>query len=61
MWFEVSNSANGQFTIEHHEFLEAYKDHNSAPFKSIAREIESTLMESLQNYTNVHVKVLNLT
>lgn len=43
------------------EFLEEYKDHNSPIYQTIAREIELGLMESMQDYKNIHIKVLNLT
>lgn len=52
---------NGRFKIENHEFNEEYKDHNSPIYQTIAREIEQGIMESLDEYQNIHVKVLNLT
>lgn len=52
---------NGKFKIENTEFSDEYKDHNSPIYQTITREIELGLMESLQEYKNVHVKVLNLT
>lgn len=52
---------NGKLKIENHEFLEEYKDHNSPIYQTIAREIEQGIMESLDDYENIHVKVLNLT
>lgn len=58
---EVPNSMNGKFKIENHEFLPEYEDHNSPIYQTIAREIELGLMESLNEYQNIHVKVLNLT
>lgn len=51
---------NGRFKIENTEFLEEYRDHDSPIYHTIAREIESGLLESLQDYSDVHVKVLNL-
>lgn len=59
--FKVPNSMNGRFKIENHEFNEEYKDHNSPIYQTIAREIEQGIMESLNEYKNIHVKVLNLT
>lgn len=56
----VPNSVNGRFKIENTEFLEEYSNHNSPIYQTIVREIESGLMESLQDYNDVHVKVLNL-
>lgn len=62
LFFEiVPNSVNGKFKIDNHEFLEEYKDHNSPIYQTIAREIEAGLMESLHDYKNVHVKVVDLT
>lgn len=52
---------NGRFKIENHEFIEEYKDHNSPIYQTIAREIEQGIVESLNEYKNIHVKVLNLT
>lgn len=52
---------NGKFKIENHEFLEEYMNHNSPVYQTIAREIQEGIMESLSEYQNVHVKVLNLT
>lgn len=59
--FKVPNSMNGRFKIENHEFNEEYKDHSSPIYQTIAREIEEGIMESLNEYENIHVKVLNLT
>lgn len=59
--FEVPNSADGKLKIENTEFLEEYKDHDSPIYHTIAGEIENGLMESLKDYKNVHVRVLNLT
>lgn len=58
---KVPNSADGRFKIENTEFLEEYKDHNSPIYHTIAGEIENGLMESMKDYKNVHVRVLNLT
>lgn len=52
---------NGRFKIENHAFNEEYKDHNSPIYQTIAREIEQGITESLNEYENIHVKVLNLT
>lgn len=60
-YFKVPNSANGKLKIENTEFLDEYKDHESPIYQTISREIEAGLMESLQEFNNVHVKVLNLT
>lgn len=57
----VPNSMNGKFKIENHEFLEEYMNHNSPIYQTIAREIEQGVMESLSEYENIRVKVLNLT
>lgn len=43
------------------EFLDEYNDHNSPIYTTIAREIELGIKESLQDYKNVNIKVLNLT
>ncbi|XP_055326468.1 uro-adherence factor A-like isoform X3 [Sitodiplosis mosellana] len=57
----VPNSADGKFKIENTEFLEEYKDHDSPIYHTIAGEIENGVMESMKDYKNVHVRVLNLT
>lgn len=57
----VPNSADGKLKIENTEFLEEYKDHDSPIYHTIAGEIENGLMESMKDYKNVHVRVLNLT
>lgn len=59
--FVVPNSINGKLKIVNTEFLEEYKDHDSPIYHTIAGEIENGLMESLKDYKNVHVRVLNLT
>lgn len=56
----VPNSVDGKFKIEK-EFLTEYADHNSESYQTIVSEIELGLMESLQDYKSVHVKVYNLT
>lgn len=57
----MPNSVDGQMKIVNTEFLEEYKDHDSHIYQTISREIEEGLMESMEEYSDVHVKVLNLT
>lgn len=51
---------NGKLKIENMEFLEEYKDHNSFIYQTLTREIEEGIRESLHEYDDIKVKVLNL-
>lgn len=52
---------NGRLKIENMEFLDQYNDHGSFIYQTLAREIEEGIKESLEDYKDANVKVLNLT
>lgn len=56
----VPNSLEGKIRITNVEYLEEYNDHQSPIYKTITREIENDIKESLKD-TSLNVKVLNLT
>lgn len=58
--FAVPNTIDGRFKIENSDFMDEYKDHDSPIYHEIVSDIESGIMESLQSFNNVHVKVFNL-
>lgn len=59
--FTVPNTLNGRLKIDNTEFLDQYSDHNSFIYKTLTREIEEGIEESLADYNDAKVKVLNLT
>lgn len=56
----VPNSLDGRLRIANVEFLEEYADHASPIYRTITRELESDIKESLDD-DSLNVKVLNLT
>lgn len=51
---------NGKLKIENMDFLDEYKDHSSFIYETLSREIEEGIKESLHEYSDVKVKVLDL-
>lgn len=58
--FPVPNSMNGRLKIENVDFLEEHKDPNSFIYQTLSREIEEGIRESLHEYDDIKVKVMNL-
>lgn len=59
--FSVPNTLNGRLKIDNMEFLDKYRDHSSFIYRTLTREIEEGIKESLNSYKDANVKVLNLT
>lgn len=55
----VPNSLEGMLRITNVEYLEEYNDHQSPIYKTITRDIENDIKESLTD-TRLNVKVMNL-